>query len=800
MSFHKDWVIQNTEIDESLLSCCFNSRVLSVLLKNRNIDTPDKIYKFLNPLKVQLLNPNVFNDMDKAIERVRKSIENNEHITVYGDFDADGVTSTALLYLTLKETGADVDYYLPDRASESHGLNTKALVQIISKRKSKLIITVDCGISNVEEVNFAKNFKTDIIITDHHEAPVILPDAFAVLNPKVSDNINSALDIDDIQSLNYLAGVGVALKFAYGLLQSFNKTEFANNLLPLAAVGTVGDVVELLGENRTIVAAGLELIKNGVHKGIQKILKSAGIENPKNITSETIAFSVVPRLNAAGRLETPETALKVLISDDDNITDEAVNTLDGLNELRQNLCDETFKTADEMYAGDVFKNRKGIVLYNADWHIGIIGIVASKLVEKYNKPVFLMTSDFNNPEIIRCSCRSIQGLNIHAVLSEHKEIFEGFGGHKMAAGFSFDAKKITFEKFKSMLLDTIDEFAVNIDFKKVTVNADMELLPEDITPETVNLIDKMQPFGSANPSPLFIMNNTVIQEYKMMGQNANHLKLYVTKDGSKRFDCIKWNTPDFSLPVNTQIDLLFSMRLNTFNDITSVQLMLEDIHSELLDKEQKISEISFLDHRKKKDILERVVDFALSSQKTTAIYIENPILIKNLKLPQTISGKLFTLDNIPSDIQQIMFFDIPPTKEDFYKILKTTNAHLVHLMNFGSEELSSDTFISKLSGMLKYALSNLNGLISTRRAAKALGASDETVECALTLLEDSEMIDLNKVDEDNYKISYVHPIEISKVKGNDIFPDLESHLHDINAFRSFYLNSPIEEIKDMVIC
>ena len=795
MSFYKSWIIKNSEVDEKIVSCCNNSRVLAVLLKNRGIDTVEKVYNFLNPLKLQLLSPNVFTDMKKSVERIKNAIENKEHITIYGDFDADGVTSTSLLYLTLKEIGADVDYYLPDRAAESHGLNTRALVQIISKRKTKLIITVDCGISNLEEVKFAKGFKVDIIITDHHEAPLILPEAYAILNPKAADSINSELDIESLQSLNYLAGVGVALKLAHGLLFEFNKTDFVNHLLPLAAVGTIGDVVELLGENRTIVAAGLEFIKNGMHKGIQKILKSAGFENLKKITSETIAFTVVPRLNAAGRLETPETALKALISEDDNIINESVNTLNQLNELRQNLCEETFKSADEMYKQDIDKSRNGIVLYNSEWNVGIIGIVASKLVEKYNKPVFLITSDSLNSNILRCSCRSIQDLNIHSVLSEHKEIFEGFGGHKMAAGFSFDTNKISFEKFKSLLLNTIDEFTCNIDLKKVTVYADMEIEPNDISIETVNLIDKMQPFGSANPSPLFIMNNAVIQDLRFMGQNSNHLKLFVKKENNKQFDCIKWNTPDFKIPVNSKIDILFSMRLNTFNDMTTVQLILDDIHSEI---QEKSKEISFLDHRKKKNIIDRVVDYALSSRKTTAIYIENPILIKNLDLPENINEKLFTLDNIPKNVQQIMFFDIPPTKNDFYKILKTTNANLVHLMNFGVEELSFDMFISKLSGMLKYALSNLNGIISIKRAAKALNSSNETVECALTLLEECKMIDLNELDENNYKITYIHPIEISKVKNNDIFPELDANINEINEFRKIYLNSSIDEIKETV--
>lgn len=796
MVLKKDWVIRDIDIDNKQVSCCFDSKILAVLLKNRGINTPEKIAKFLNPLNTQLLSPFVFKDMNKSIERVKKAIENNEHITVYGDFDADGITSTSIMFLTLKELGAKVDYYLPDRALESHGLNSKALVNIISKRKSKLVITVDCGISNIEEVKFASNFNVDIIITDHHEAPENLPNAFAVLNPKVQDNIDSSLSIDDIESLSYLAGAGVALKFAYGLLEKFNKTDFANYLLPICAVGTVGDVVELIGENRTIVAAGLELIKNGQNKGIQKLLKSAGIENVKNITSETIAFCVVPRLNAAGRLDSPETAIKVLISDDENIVDSAIISLNELNQHRQNLCDETYKTAIKIFNLDSAKNRNAIILYNPEWHIGIIGIAASKLVEKYNKPVFLMTSDEKSPDIIRCSCRSIQDLNIHSVLSEHKNIFEGFGGHKMAAGFSFDVKKIAFDKFKSILLDTIDEFSVNINFNEMKIYADMELEPCDITENTVNLIDKMQPFGSANPPPLFVLKDTILQEFRFMGQNSNHLKFLVSKNNRQKLECIKWNTPDFNIPVNSKLDLLFSMRLNSFNDITSVQLMIDDINSEFLNN--KTIDINFLDHRKKKDIIDKVIDFAISSKKTTAVYIENPILIKNLKLHQSISEKLFTLDNIPQNIQQIMFFDAPPTKDDFNRILETTNAHFVHLMNFGIELLSIENFISKLSGMLKYALKNLDGIISTKRAAKALSASNNTVECALNLFKKSNMIDLNKIDENNYKISYVHPIEFSRIKNNDIYYDLEIKLNDINDFRTFYLNSPIEEIKNLV--
>ena len=401
MSIYKVWKTKEVNLTDDVVRLCGNNNVLATLLLNRGINTAEKITNFLNPLKGKISDTNVFLDMKKSVERIKKAIQNKEHITVYGDFDSDGVTSTALLFLTLKKIGASVDFYLPDRAIESHGLNTKALVQLIAKRKSRLIITVDCGISNVSEVNFANGFKTDVIITDHHEAPEVLPSAFAILNPKASSYIDSSLSVDELTSLNYLAGVGVSFKLACALLQEFNEEDFVNEILPLAAVGTIGDVVELLGENRTIVAMGIELIKAGKHKGIQKLLKVAGIQDVTNITSENIAFGIVPRINAAGRLESPNTAIDVLISESEEELDKTISILNDLNSLRQELCDDVFSTAKGMYEKNIRNNKKSIVLFHENWHIGIIGIVASKLVEAYNKPVFLMTRDAHNQNIIR---------------------------------------------------------------------------------------------------------------------------------------------------------------------------------------------------------------------------------------------------------------------------------------------------------------------------------------------------------------------------------------------------------------
>lgn len=797
MSIYKVWKTKQVELTDDVVRLCGNSKILSTLLINRGINTAEKISNFLNPLKGKISNPNVFLDMKKVVDRIKSAIQNHEHITVYGDFDSDGVTSTALLYLTLKKIGADVGFYLPDRAIESHGLNTKALVQLIAKRKSRLIITVDCGISNLDEINFANSFKTDVIITDHHEAPDELPNAYAILNPKASSHIDSSLSIEEIESLNYLAGVGVAFKLACALLQEFDEENFVNEILPLAAVGTIGDVVELLGENRTIVAMGLELIKSGKHNGIQKLLKASGIQDISNITSENIAFGIVPRINAAGRLESPNTAIDVLISDNEEELDKTILTLNDLNSLRQQLCDEVFSTAKRMYEKNIRYNKKSIVLFAEDWHIGIIGIVASKLVETYNKPVFLMTRDAHNTNIIRCSCRSIDGINVHSVLSQHKELFEGFGGHKLAAGFSFDETKISFEDFKVKLNKTIDEFSQNVDFKQIVVEVDMELSPADINKDTVALIDKLQPFGSANPSPLFILNSVKLNNFRLMGQNNNHLKINILKDNSN-FDAVKWNYPDFNLPQGSDLDLLFSMKLNTFNGNTNVQLMLEDIHSELLNQKTLDGSFKFLDHRNKKNIVVQVIDFIKSTKKSTGIFLQNPALIKQLALPEDINKKTFSFESIPNNIEQLMFFDVPSSQEMFIKILKESNANIIHLMNFDTVEINIETFVSKLSGMLKYAISNLKGNVNLFRAAKALSVPEETVDCALILFDEAGMIDLNKIDDENYQIINLHPIEMSKIKQNEIFNDLEKKLEEVNSFKRFYLNSTIEDIREIV--
>jgi hypothetical protein len=291
------------------------------------------------------------------------------------------------------------------------------------------------------------------------------------------------------------------------------------------------------------------------------------------------------------------------------------------------------------------------------------------------------------------------------------------------------------------------------------------------------------------------MNNLNLKTFKFMGQNNNHLRLVASKDSST-YTCVKWNTPEFSLPENAELDILFYPNVNAFNGETSIQLMLSDIHSELLKEEKSHSQIKILDHRNKKDILPQVIDFISSTKKKTAIFIENQALKKQLNLPENIENLVFSTDEISNDIEQLMFFDCPSSKDIFFKIIKDSNSQIIHLMNFNISELNTDNLISKLSGMLKYAISNMNGHINLLRASVALNIDIETLDCALSLFENCEMIELNKFSDEEYIVSNLSPVELSKVKQDDLYLVFDEQVKEINEFTRFYLNATVDEIKE----
>mgnify|MGYP002771018385 FL=1 len=720
--------------------------LITRLLHSRGVTTDEEIYEFLHPLEMKIIHPKAFCDMEKVVERLSLAIDNGEKIVIHGDFDADGVTSTSLLYRTFKYLGADVNYFIPDREKEGHGFDTKALVKIMTQVKPKVIISCDCGISDVDVVNFLNSFKIDVIITDHHEAPEVLPKAYGIINPKAPNALDENLTAKQIESLTSLAGVGVAFKTAHALLEKYNKLEFIPEILPYVAVGTVADLVPLIGENRYLVTKGLELISAGKHYGITRLLESAGYKG--QITSEQIAFGIAPRINASGRLDTVDEALKVLISDNKQEIEMAIQSLNEFNKIRQELCQNIFAEADEMVKKEGNRN-PAIVLFNKEWHIGIIGIVASMLVEKYYKPTFLMTYSEETKQY-RCSARSVEGINLYDTISINSELLDGFGGHAMAAGLAFSEEKSSFEQVKSALCKTVKEMSQGKDLKPF-LNIDLELTPDDITLDLIDDISQLEPFGASNPSPIFAIKDLKIKEKRLMGENKNHLRL-TCQAGNMEFNCIRWKDGDISLVKGDTLDIAFHPQKNEYNGVTSVQLIIDDIHSEYL-KEEELPKQKLFDHRKKTDILPQVNDYVKSSKQNILVFAESKPVLDKLKPFDALYARTITRDNLrPCDA--LMLFDYPADKETFDKILNQTTPLAIHFMNYDLKFMDEEEFLKTVCKMLKFACHNNNGKVELKRCASFLGKSYKVFELLFSIFDDIGLIKIKEQNKDYYVIDF----------------------------------------------
>ncbi len=771
----KEWIFNKYDGQEKSL--------IKRLLYSRGVKTDEEIKEFLNPLEMKLTHPKVFTDMEKCVERLSHAIDNGEKIVIHGDFDADGVTSTSLLYRTFKYLGADVNYFIPNREKEGHGFDTKALVKLMTQVKPKLIISCDCGISDVDAVNFLNSFKIDVIITDHHEAPEVLPSAYGIINPKAPNALDENLTTKQIESLTSLAGVGVAFKVAQGLLEKYSKLEFISEILPYVAVGTVADLVPLVGENRYYVTKGLDLITNGKHYGLSRLLESAGYKG--QITSEHIAFGIAPRINASGRLDTVDEALKVLISENKQEIEMAIQNLNEFNKVRQELCQNIFAEADEL-----MKNNRdaAIVLFNKDWHIGIIGIVASMLVEKYYKPTFLMTYSEETKQY-RCSARSVEGINLYDAISANAEMFDGFGGHAMAGGLSFSEH--SFDEVKSALCKTIKEMSQGKELKPF-INIDLELMPDDIHVDLVEQISQLEPFGMCNPSPVFAIKNLKIKEKRLMGENKNHLRL-TCNAGTSEFNCIRWKQGDVSLVNGDVLDIAFHPQINVYNGNTSVQLIIDDIHSEYLKEEENTVSVKLYDHRKKTDILPQVNDYVKNSKQKILIFAESKSICDKLRPFASLAEKIVTRDSLmPCD--GLMFFDYPADRETFDRILEMTSPSAVHFMNYEQKILDEEEFLKTVYKMLNFACHNNGGKVELRRCASFLGKSYRVFELLFTILEEVGLVKIKERTRDYYVLDLTGETDISKILHSQKYTLLLDMIEECEEFQKSLLEDEVYSI------
>ena len=789
------WIYKNIENISEDLKNSGEDELIIKLLAQRGIDTKKRLDDFLHPLKMPIISPYKFKDMQKAVERISTAIDNGELILIWGDFDADGVTSTSVLFKTLKFLGANVDYYIPSRETESHGLNSAALVKLIAKKKMKLLITVDCGISNFDEVKLLNGFKVDTIISDHHDFTGELPEAYAIINPKAQNNLDENLSVDEISYLSYLAGVGVAFKISCALLDKYEKNEFIDEILPLVALGTVADVVPLFGENRCYVQCGLQLISQSKNLGIAKLLEVAGYDI-NSITADTIAWGIAPRINAAGRLGTVDNALKILLSDNAAEISVAAEELNNLNKVRQELCDRIFNEAVEQIEKE--RPLPAVVLFNKDWNIGIIGIVASKIVEKYNKPAFLMCQAEGEPDIIRCSARSVEGINLYETIKANEGLFKAFGGHKAAAGLSFDVTVHSFEEVKKALCREVLAKSEGLDMTPVK-NIDLELGGSDINFELIDKINMLQPFGEGNQFPVFAMTDCVLKNFRQMGNNNNHSKMIIEKDGVD-FEAVYWNFSTAPVSVGEKLDVAFCLKVNEFNSKKTIQLDVADLHWEGCENEglKPADEIKIYDHRKKGDIFAQVDTYLGDTAQNVIVLAQEKDTLEKIGRYKNLSQRIKNKMNIDK-ADQIMFFDYPTDENEFRSILDEASAKKIHFMSKVYEEKTPESVLKTLSGMLKYVCTNKGGQVDVCYLSSLLGLGEECLNEAIELFADCEVIKIKSFNDNVLVLDFLEPKGLSEIKAGAHYKDFCEQLSSVNEYNKYLLECDVSELEQTIL-
>lgn len=563
MLYKKKWTLRHFgKIEQYKMSEKIGiSPEISQILKNRDIITEKDAEIFMNPSLDYLRDPFLMKDMQKGVDRIKEAIEKNQRIFIYGDYDVDGVSSTSVLVLYFKSIGYDVNYYIPNRLKEGYGISVEALEKI-NEMGCDLLISVDCGITSAKEVEFAKELGMDVIITDHHECQDEVPDAIAVINPKQEDCT---------YPYDFLCGCGVAFKLIQALTppEEFKTTMY--NYLEIVTLATICDIVPLKDENRIIVKNGLKMMKDGKNIGLKELIKVCGIDTHQ-IKSSHIGYSVGPRINASGRLGYSYLGVELFTADDPKKAKEIALDLEEKNSERQLIESKMYSEAEAIINSDpAYQDDKVLVIANEGWQHGIIGIVASKLTEKYYKPTILLTIEEG---MATGSARSIKGFSIFDALVKCKDLMTKFGGHEQAAGLSMNMENI--DELRKRVNEIADYNLSQEDLIE-NVKVEYELQEGQVDLKLVDDLHLLEPFGMSNPTPRFIMRDLLLSNIGFVGAAKQHLKLTLQKDHV--YEAIGFNmaylADDFTR--GDKVDVLFQLDENNYNNNRKVQFLLKDV-------------------------------------------------------------------------------------------------------------------------------------------------------------------------------------------------------------------------------
>ena len=613
------------------------------LLFERGIQDQESLKKFLEPSLEELHDPYLLHDMDKAVERIRQAIEEGENILIYGDYDADGMTSASIVKESLEQLGAECRVYLPNRFTDGYGPNASVYKYFIEQEGISLIVTVDNGVAGHEAIELAQSMGVDVIVTDHHSMPETLPDAYAIVHPEHPDAD---------YPFKYLAGCGVAFKLACALLE-----EVQVELLDLVAIGTIADMVSLTDENRILVQYGLEMLGHTQRIGLQEMLDMAGIA-ANEVTEETVGFQIAPRLNALGRLDDPNPAIDLLTGFDDEEAHEIALMIHQKNEERKEIVQSIYEEAKTM----VDPEKKVQVLAKEGWNPGVLGIVAGRLLEELGQTVIVLNIEDGRA---KGSARSVEAVDIFEALDPHRDLFIAFGGHAGAAGMTLEVEKLS--DLSQVLEDYVREKGADATDKN-KLNLDEELDLETLSLETVKNFERLAPFGMDNQKPVFYIKDFQVESARTMGAGNAHLKLKIFK-GEASFEVVafgqgRWAT-EFAQTKN--LELAVKLSVNQWNGQTALQLMMVDA---------RVEGVQLFNIRGKNAVLPEgvpVLDFA---GEVPDLATSEAVVVKNIPEDITLLKTIFQEQNFSAvyfknDIDKAYYLTGYGTREQFAKLYKT---------------------------------------------------------------------------------------------------------------------------------
>jgi single-stranded-DNA-specific exonuclease len=672
--------------------------LIAQTLVRRGITTLESARAFLHP---DSLVPVPFPNIEPAVERILTAIRNNELICVWGDFDVDGQSSTSLLVQTLQLIDAEVMYYIPIRGKESHGIHIETLKPILDNGVT-LLLTCDTGITAYEAIDYANSRGVDVIVTDHHELGETLPNARAIINPKL---------LPKAHILENLAGVGVAYKLAEALLTSYRPPINPEILLDLVALGLVADVALLKGETRTLVQKGLRTLRKTNRIGLKVMAELSGT-SLETLTEETIGFTFAPRLNAMGRLSDANPTVELLTTSDNARARVLATQIEGLNTQRRLLTSQVYEAAETLLRENPqLLTEPAIVLAHANWPGGVIGIVANRLVERYHKPAMLLTE--GDDGILRGSARSVEGLHITNAIASQKELLLGFGGHPMAAGLSMPADQLA--AFRKGFAKAVERQLGSLTREEPSLQVDAWLRLDEINLELASALEVLAPFGAGNPSLTLATRNVAMKSVATIGKAREHLKLRVEDEGGNIQDILWWGGAGEELPEEgSRFDIAYSLRASTFRGERQLSLQFEEF---------KVDKATIPLQPAKLEIVDlRLQPATVDLQPSTLIWAEGADKAKGKSRSELHPAEEFVIYTAPASPQELR------------AALEIVKPRKIDLIAIAPNAEQTDEFLARLAGLAKFVINQRAGNVTVQELAGVTGQREGAVRIGLEWL------------------------------------------------------------------